>query len=492
MNGLKKMTGNKKTVRSLLVVATAAVLCVLILILPFGVLFPNLSGEKLYGLSTVSKQYLQSLDQDVEIVYYANGGKLYADRGLYRFVQQVAKQSGRIKLRLEDPERTGASAENHSILIRVGEKTKLLKKTDLIYYNSAAIGPISFEEYSMGVTEMQLNMQALQSAPTNQQAMASYQELASKYSSSQMSAYNMADQAVTTAIRNLVAEESPSVYAYGMVNSLFCAYLEQTGYTVTQLTSMNAVPEDCRALYLGMISDLTEAEAAALNTYLERDGKVFLTTDYRLSNTPNLSAILESYGMCFYSESNLICVISASQDGSSASIDHLFAAAVAPHEVIMNGLNGIAANYAHAIFSTQAEGVTLTALAASPAGSYLTNAAKSAMVYHETGNFPFCVLSEKGESAILWLGMSVSSEANNAVSGANFTMAKQSFDYFTGFGSHAPVEGISDIEIPSTYLALTNPNRTVVVWFAVLVIAIPLTVLTVGVVRRYTRKKRTE
>ena len=494
MNGTKKIIGNK-TGRSIFAVAVAVLLCALILLLPFGVLFPNASGERLYNLSAASKQYLQSIDRDVEIVYYSNGGRLSADRGLYRFAKQIAKQNDHIKLRLEDPEITGADAENHSMEIRVGDKSKTLLKTDLVYYYSASAGPVSIEEYGMALTEMQMSMQYMQSGSYTEQDIATYQELATKFSSASMSAYNMADMTVTTAIRNLFAEESPVVYAFGLVNSLFCANLEQRGYTVALLNSLDTIPTDCGALYLGMITDLSESGAAALTEYLGQGGKVFMTTDYRMSATPNLSAVLASYGLCFYEQQNLICSISATQDSTGAttpSVSSMLVAAVAKNEKITEGLGGMVAYNAHLINSVDAEGVKLTPLAASAGGSYLLNPSKTALVAGETGSFPFCVMSEKEESALIWLAMPVSSEANTAGGGSNFTMAVQSFDYLTGFDSHEPMDGISDVEIPSTNLSFPNAERTLLVWFAIYVVAIPATVIVVGLVRRYVRKKRTE
>ena len=494
MSGSKKIA-SKKTVRSCLVVAAAVALCVLILLLPFSVLFPETSGERLYKLSAASKQYLQSVDQDVEIVYYANGGKLYADRGLYRFAKQIAKQNDRIKLRLEDPEITGATAENNSMEIRVGDRTKTVLKTDLIYYYSASAGPVSVEEYGMALSEMQVSMQYMQNGNYTQQDVVTYQELASKYSSGVMSAYNMADMTVTSVIRNLTAERSPKVYAYGLVNSLFCSNLEQRGYTVTLLGSVDAIPDDCEALYLSMVTDLTESGAAALMEYLGRGGKVFLTTDYRMSNTPNLSAVLAAYGMCFFDQQNLICTISQSQNSStgetSTSITSMLVAAVAKEEKITEGLGGMVAYNAHVINSVETEGVTLTPLAASAGGSYLLDSTKTALLA-SPGSFPFCVMAEKETSSLIWLAMPVSSEANTAGGGANFTMATQSFDYLTGFESIEPVEGVSDVAIPSTHLTLPNAEQTILVWFAVFVLVIPVTVIVAGLVRRYVRKKRTE
>lgn len=495
MNGTKKAMISKKTGRSILVVAVAVALCALILLLPFGVLFPRLSGERLYNLSSASKSYLQGIDQDVEIVYYANGGKLYADRGLYRFVKQIAKQNDHIKLRLEDPEITGVTAENNSIEIRVGENSKTLLKTDLIYYYSSSAGPVSIEEYGMALSEMQISMQYMQSGSYTQQDLATYQELATKFGSAYMSSYNMAEITVTSAIRNLFAEKSPRVYAYGLVNSLFCANLEQRGYTVMGLDTLDVIPADCEALYLCAISDLTESGAAALTDYLGRGGRVFLTTDYRLGETPNLSAVLASYGMSFYSQQNLICSITASQDSTgatSASISQMLSAAVTKEHSITEGLSGMVAYNAHTLLYSQLDGVTVTPLAVSAGGSYLLNPTKTAMVYSSTGSFPFCLMAEKDASALIWMGMPVSSEANTAGGGTNFAMAAQSFDYLTGFDSHEPAEGISDVEIPSTYLTMPDGERTILIWFAAFVVVLPITVIVVGLVRRYTRKKRTE
>jgi hypothetical protein len=97
------------------------------------------------------------------------------------------------------------------------------------------------------------------------------------------------------------------------------------------------------------------------------------------------------------------------------------------------------------------------------------------------------VLAEKENSSVVWLSMPLDSTSNSLSGGGNFTLVKQSFDHFTGYTGSA-LEGITDAQIPSTYVSPTN--GAVVFWLLAFVLVIPVTVVAVGVVRYYIRKKQ--
>ena len=336
MNGWKKTRKNQRRLRSVLVATVAVALCALTLLLPFEALYPNTSGNRFYGLSNASKQYLQGISEDVEIVYYSVGGKLQADRGLYRFVRRVSAQNDHIRLRVEDPKKTGSDAADQSIEIRTAEDSKRLEKKDLVYYYSASVGKLSVEEYDQTVEMLGRITSAMQSATDQQeyqQLYQMYQSYMTYYGPSQMSGYNMSEKAVISAIRNLLAERSPKLYAYGSFNSLLRAELEYAGYTVMVLNTIDPIPNDCEALYLGLVQDVTEQESDVLAAYLEGGGKLFLTTDYSIGLPTNLSNLLSTYGLRFGTEQNYLCVITASQDSSSYTPTTAFTVTAVSHSV---------------------------------------------------------------------------------------------------------------------------------------------------------------
>ena len=494
MNWMNATARHKKLWRTVLAIVASILLCGIVLLLPLEVMAPDCSEDQRYDLSVASKQYLQGISQDVELVYYVYGGKLNADRNLYAFLRLIADQSSHIQFRLDNPDLSGANVENHSVEIRVGERVKWLKTSDMIYYDNATLGQMSYEEYEIENQRLALIKAELEEDRTNADLVQIYQAYDALYGADQTTKYNMGDKVVTSAIRNLLAERSPAVYAYGYVNSLFCAQLEQAGYTVTKLGSVQSIPQDCEVLYLGMVSDLTEAEALEVSAYLEQGGKLVLATDYRLSSPTNLSAVLSAYGLSFFDRQNLIYEVGMSQESYSMTISEIFYAGMVPHDVITANVSQVVAYNAHKMVVANADGVTHTALLATPSNTYLMDPATArstpseALLDSQTGLFPICILSEKETSAVLWLTMTMSSEANGFSGGGNFTLMKQGFDYLTDFATLDPISGFSDVPIPNTYFTVTNRVETV--WIAVFSVVLPSALIVIGLTRKYMRRKR--
>ncbi len=470
MNAWKK----RKLWLSLGAVAAVIAVCALVICLPFRVMYPDCSGDGAYRLSDASKQYLRGISEDVEIVYYSVGGKLHADQGLYGFVRRAASQSPRISVRLEDPEKTGSDAADQSIEIRSAKRSKTLLTSDLVYYYNAYAGTMGIEEYAAVLTQMS----GITDAET-------YQSYLSYYGPSVMTAYNGADMRLTSAIRTVLADRVPALYAYGTgtyaINSLLRTQLEQSGYSVTALNGLETIPSDCEGLYLEALTDLTAAEAEVLSAYLENGGKLFLTTAYASAEMPNLFAVLAPYGLSLLGMQNYLCVLNTSES-SSSQIAVQFEVASGTH-AITDGISGAVASYAHRIVLEQTEGVTHTSLLQTPDSAYCVSYGQNP----ETGSFPVGVLAEREGSSVVWLSMLMDSTSNNPSSGANFALVKQSFDYFTDYDG-TQLKGIADTPIPSTYLAATN--GAIVFWILAFVLAVPVAVFKVGAVRRYLQKSR--
>jgi hypothetical protein len=276
------------------------------------------------------------------------------------------------------------------------------------------------------------------------------------------------------------------LYAYGnggyAINSLLRVQLEEAGYQVTVMPSMEQIPQDCEGLYLETLTDLTAAEASALSAYLAEGGKVFLTTSYMEVSMPNLESVLKEYGLMLPGVQNYLCVLNASES-SGASVSMQFAAVTGSHQ-ITDGIKGAVASYSHLILIKETEGVTHDVLLQTPETAYLVTAATQMPI---PGSYPICVLAEKADSAVVWLSMPVDSMANQLSGGGNFTLVKQSFDHFTEHSGSA-LKGMTDTQIPPTYIATTNGATTF--WLLAFVIVIPVAVLAVGAVRYYMRKKQ--
>lgn len=472
---------NKKTLLSLSLVATVILLCVLTALLPFRWIYPDTSGSGAYRVSDTTKQFLSGIREDVELIYYSEGGKQNADKDLYGFVQALAAQSPFIRVRLEDPLLTGADVADQSITVRSAKREKTMSVTDMFYYYNSYMGAMSVEEYAQVLTAM-----------NNAKDSELYSSYLSVYGPSQMSAYNSADIMLTTAIRSVLADRTPVLYAYGNgsygMDALLRSELEQVGYSVVKLSSMNSIPADCEGLYLALVKDLTAVEAAALTSYLANGGKVFLTTSYAAIDTPNLSAILDGYGLSSPDTVNYLCVLSSSTSSSSStassSVSTQFYAVAGDHPITDSIGDSFVSYTAHLIENEPVDGVTQSVLLRSPSSAYYVDTESEETP--ETGSYPLCVLAEKDDSAVLWLSMPLDSMVDTVSSGANFGFVKNSFDFFTVYSSTALK--IADVKLPSSYLNV--PSSAAIFWMVVFVVAIPASVLIAGGVRCYIRKKR--
>lgn len=475
MNGMKAKRKNKKTMLSIGIVATVIIVCVLTAMLPFRWIYPDTTGNGTYRVSDVSKQFLNGVHEDVELIYYSEGGKHSADKDLYGFVQALASESPFIRVRLEDPRLTGADVADQSITVRSAKREKNLLASELFYYSNAYFGAMSIEEYAQVLTLM-----------SNTDDSELYNTYLSVYGPSQMTAYHTADIALTSAIRTVLADRAPRLYAYGNgghgINSLLRASLEYSGYSITSLPSMDSIPTDCEGLYLALIKDLTAVEAAALNSYLANGGKLFLTTSYSATKTPNLSAVLSAYGLSSPDELNYLCVLNPSSD-SSNPISTQFYAVRGDHPITDTVGDSFVADTAHLIQNEPVEGVTQTVLLRTSSDAYFVKAGSKEIPV--AGSYPLCVLAEKDDSAVLWLSMPLDSMVNTLSAGADFGFVQKSFDFFTGYASTAL--NIADAKLPSSYLNV-QPSATVF-WIVVFAVAIPSALLIAGGVRCYIRKK---
>lgn len=476
MNGMKTKLKNKKTLLSLGVVAAVIALCALTALLPFRWIYPDATGSGTYRVSDVSKQFLSGIREDVELVYYSEGGKHSADKDLYGFVQALAAESPFVRVRLEDPRLTGADVADQSITVRSAKREKTLMASELFYYHNAYFGAMSIEEYAQVLAQME-----------NTANSELYNSYLSVYGPSQMTAYNSADIALTSAICSVLADRMPVLYAYGNggqgINSLLRASLEHAGYSVAALSSMDSIPTDCEGLYLALVKDLTAVEAASLKAYLSNGGKVFLTTSYTATKTPNLSAVLSAYGLSSPDELNYLCVLNSSSS-SSNPVSAQFYAVRGDHPITDTIGDSFVVDTAHLIQNEPVEGVTQTVLLRTPSDAYYVNTESEEIPV--AGSYPLCVLAEKEDSAVLWLSMPLDSMVNTMSLGADFGFVRKSFDFFADYTS--TTLKIADTKLPSSYLNV-QPSATLL-WIVVFAVAIPAAVLIAGGVRCYIRKKR--
>ncbi len=446
--------------------AILLILCVIgAQLLPFSVAYPCLLKSSPYRIPEKARQYLLTVDESVELIYYAKGGRNNTDRDFHAFLLSLERINPHLRVSVVDTADAEGAADQ-SVEIRSARRSRSFRIYELYYYlNSTTTSTLSMEEYT-GI---------LQTMEQNQKS-GNYNTMLDIYGPDTMKAYFSGSVNLTAAIRYVLAEEAPTVYTYAKnggigIHPLLRQRIEQSGYTVGTLQTFNQIPQDCSALLLSLSEDLSAEEAAIVSAYLADSGKLFLTTAYDSPTHPNLSALLDDYGLSSNERTNTLY-----QSGSQ-----IFYPVVGEHPVndLFDGrFVGI---YAHAISLRPTEGVTHTVLLQTAENaSCIVSGTKEPL----TGQFPFAVAARKGDTQLVWLAMTPDARANGISSGANFDYCVSALQWFAAADSRLV---ISDTSLPSTYYEPTSSG--LISWVLVFIVGIPAGLTIFGAIRIKRRKR---
>lgn len=130
------------------------------------------------------------------------------------------------------------------------------------------------------------------------------QDYSSYYTTGYAQTYFAAEGAITTALANVLRTGTLPLYAMtghgeAALEGDFAQTLQNAGFGVETLSlvTAGAIPEDAAALVVNAPQvDYTEADVAALRTYLQGGGRLLAVTDFTVA-TPNLDALLAEYGL---------------------------------------------------------------------------------------------------------------------------------------------------------------------------------------------------
>lgn len=439
----------------------------LVYLLPFRMIYPETSGNKTFAVSDVSKRYLKTVSEDVELIYHTGNGRASVDRDVYAFLLKLADQSPHIKASIENTDTADF------IEVRSAKKSRSFSIYDLFYYQNSILG-ISFS-----VLEYTELMQSIY-AETDE---AYRSQMLTYYASGNTVGYFSADANLTNAIRYVLADSAPSLLLCGKgtdsVSFFLRQELEQAGYSVQISQTLTAIPEGTDTLILNPTLDLTQEECSILSAYLGGGGSMVLTTSCTALNLPNLYSLLSLYGLSAPSETRILYDASQGQSFSAITENH-------PSTDLLK--SNFAAYYAHPIFLTETEGVEHSVLFRSTANTYAFNALdSSASVQGLTpDSYVFGAVAKKGDSKIIWISQPFDSISNTVSSGANFQFANNLLEWMNDYNGQAI--SVSGKPIPSDYFA---PTDTIfIAWIVIFVLILPAAVFFIGLLRRQTRQKQ--
>lgn len=483
-----------------LVVVAALIFAVLVNalagLLPATLTRPDVSGSNTFRITNESKKYMSSVDQSVTLYLISEGGSRATENEIYLFLYELCKQSDNVRLEVIDPAANadfilsygGEWPENLSVIVQSEKRYQTVYNSDMYYYYVSAMGrTISSAEYNY---YCQMFQEAMKSDPSYQATyMAFVEDAAPMFDGNSRICnainYTLMDH-VPVAYMLVGSENAQKATSlpYDLLESLMLS-----GYQIKTLASTQTIPADCELLIVhAPTSDLSGAEAAALKAYLNKGGKLFLSTSITKGKLENLASVLAEFGLSYGDMTKIVCESDARYIYNDGSYDYpnYFYAHRKTHDANGSFTGDFLMINAHGITVSETAGVTVTPWLYTSEVGYLQGSTQqngtTANQEIQKGTQTCGVIAEKeGGGRVIWLS------SNSAVEmPTNYELIISSFHW--AVDSQNERISIASAAIPKNTIVVTNGQFAF--WAIVLIAVIPAAVLIVGVSIWSVRRKR--
>lgn len=229
----------------------------------------DMSGLQLSVLSDQTKEFAESLTEDITLYYIVQDST--KDTYVERLLERYDDLSSHITVVEKDPvlypkftsQYTDENLTDNSIIAVCGDRSRIIDYNDMY--------------------EMEFNY---------------------SYYTYETTGFDAEGQ-ITSALAALQAEEIPKIYTLtghneiSLTDSLLTSIEKENIETDSlNLVTAECVPEDADCLMiLSPTSDFSDGETQKIMNYLRTGGKAIIVTDYTGTEMPNLSSVLEYYGL---------------------------------------------------------------------------------------------------------------------------------------------------------------------------------------------------
>ena len=231
----------------------------------------DISSNKIYEISSVSKKLLKGLDQDVKMTVLAD--KEETDQRIKTFLSKYTGLSSKISVEWIDPvlhpsALTEYNASENSIVVSCEETGK----TTTISFDDILVADMSSYYYTGSTTVSEFD----------------------------------GDGQLSSAVNYVTSDKTWKIYrTTGHGESTFSTtvsdLLDKANTETAELNMVMTaqVPDDCDLLLMyAPTTDLSEQEAETISSYLQSGGKVMvLLGDKGKGELPNLESVLKTYGL---------------------------------------------------------------------------------------------------------------------------------------------------------------------------------------------------
>ncbi len=277
-------------------VLTAILLCALLLInlaidlLPRKIREFDISVDNRYSLTDSAKRTLSKIDKEINIYMLVSGGEdALQDQSFHLsvFLKRMTEYGNDISFSVIDPmteaelitELNAVNATEGSIIVQSGERTRIISLSSFFYLYIEHVGKVTTEQAQLYLAYYGENVNL-------------------KYAFE-------GENLLLNAITYVTSDDIPTLYILTGHNESEppSALIESLRYcnidTKTLELTGTEIPSDCSVLVIHFpSSDISTTEAAMIDSYTKKGGKILLLTGPTYSSKlPNLMKIAESYGL---------------------------------------------------------------------------------------------------------------------------------------------------------------------------------------------------
>lgn len=302
----------------------------------------DMTAEKLYSLTDTSEELARNLSEDVTIYILQSEEK--QDTTLKQTLDRYTDLSGHIRVEYKDPvvnpnfykDYTDGNISMNSLIVVSDKRFKVINYSDI--YETQ----VDYTTYSSTVT-----------------------------------GYDGEGQ-ITSALAYVTSDDMPVLYTLEGQDELTLSTAFQNGLTKQNvalqsinLLTQESVPEDAQGvLIMAPVSDISSDDADKLVAYLDKGGKILMTTSYVddfAASMPNLQKVLDYFGL------SVVNGLVLEGDSSMCYQQPTYLLPEVAYDSLTNGVAGkkyIFMPYAQGITSQETEGVSITPLLTTSASSY--------------------------------------------------------------------------------------------------------------------------
>ncbi|MCL2386363.1 MAG: GldG family protein [Defluviitaleaceae bacterium] len=240
----------------------------------------DLTNEQLFSLSDESRDFLENLENDVTITLIARHGQEHTSvpmisRITNHLLVEYAAASPRVRVETRDPMLNPALVHHfasdagiedgiseHSVVVQSGNEIRVVQPHEMIN--------MEFNPFT---------------------------------GASRVVSYNI-EREITRAIHHVTQGAAAVVYVVSgsgepPLPSQFIAFLEAENFVMREVNLvLSDVPETADILFIPMPTrDWTELKADRVLAFLEDEGSAFFALDFLSEATPNLTRVLNAYGL---------------------------------------------------------------------------------------------------------------------------------------------------------------------------------------------------